>query len=340
MNIEELAFQVVSDSIFKQMQCNDEQIILLYDRDSSLAKILSEAYIKSLPEHAEKIEYAEEKKEMLIEKLRALPAGSNVFLVQSSNFRLDDFRIRLQLFNNGVGCLEHALLQTVTDKMIETYLNAFAWRGEEYKAIGEMFTTAFSKARSTKIYSGENSVLEFGPMEEAKINDSRFYSQKNRGGGAICGEVFSEAKDFDTVNGEVTINAYPDDTFKMVWCDPFTITIEKSFITKYSDNTPQQFIDNVITRVQEGEDGRVMVREAGFGLNPALSKETPLPYVNICERMRGFHLSVGKKHNIFRDKFSKDVIQRFHIDIFADTKQVWCDDTLMFENGEYKTCNK
>ncbi len=336
MSLSALTKSTVYDSIYKQMQCHDEPIVLIYDEDSTLAKCLSEAYITELPTHAEKIYYDKTKKTEIVEKLRSLPSGANVFLVQSSNFRLDDFRIRLQLFNNGVGCLEHALLSTIPDEMIETYLNAFAWRGDEYARLGKALAKNIETCKEMIVYSGENSVLRFGPMEEAKINDSRFYAQKNRGGGAICGEVFSEVKDFASVSGKITINAYPDDTFKMVWCDPFTITIEKSFITHYEENTPQEFIDNIITRVKEGENGEVMVREAGFGLNPALSRTTPLPYVNMCERMVGFHLSVGKKHNIYRDKFSKDIIQRFHIDIFTDVKKITCDEVVVFENGEYQ----
>lgn len=335
--LQPLADQTARDSIYKQMKCSDEPIVLLYDTLSPLAKLLSQAYQTELPAHAQKIEYDESKKDETIALLRSLSEGASVFLVQSSNFRLDDFRIRLQLFNAGVGCLEHALLQTVPAGSEEIYLRAFEWRGDEYAAIGKTLGYALEHSACTKIFSGENSVLSFGSMEEAKVNDGRFYDQKNRGGGAICGEVFSEAKDFTTVNGEVTINAYPDDSFAMRWCDPFTITIERSFITKVSANAPEMFLTNVMQRVAEGENGEVMVREAGFGLNPALSRTNPLPYVNACERMVGFHLSVGKKHNIYRNKFSKEVIQRFHIDIFADTKKVVCDDTVVFENGKYIT---
>lgn len=328
--LNDLCSSVVFDSIYQQMKCHDEPIVLLYDTDCELAKMLSESYIQHLPSQAEKIAYDETKKDEVIAMLRALPSGANVFLVQSTNFRLDDFRIRLQLFNNGVGCLEHALLSTIPKNMMHTYLDAFAWRGEYYLQRGSFIADAMASSSEMIVYSGENSVLKFGAMEAAKINDGRFYAQKNRGGGAICGEVFSEAKDFSTVSGTITINAYPNEHFQMLWCDPFILTIEESFIVSYSDNTPQEFIENIFNRVKNGEEGKVMVRETGFGLNPALSYKTPLPYVNMCERMIGFHLSVGKKHNIYRDKFSKEVIQRFHIDIFADVKKITCDDTVIF----------
>ena len=60
-----------------------------------------------------------------------------------------------------------------------------------------------------------------------------------------------------------------------------------------------------------------MVRELGFGLNPAISTSTPLADINFHERKLGVHLSLGKKHGIYGKKLPKTEIQRFHIDVFV-----------------------
>ena len=103
-------------------------------------------------------------------------------------------------------------------------------------------------------------------------------------------------------------------------------------------------MDNIINRVKKDEtdeegNPEVMIREAGFGINPFISMKKPLNYVSIFERQAGFHVSVGKKHNIYRKKFHKSVMQRYHIDIFADVRKMSGIkdgvETVFFEGGEY-----
>lgn len=338
--------RIVSDTITKQMGCTTEHIVVLYDRDSPLSCRISDAYIAVLHKRPNTViqQYDETKKQETIDLLLGLETGSSVFLVQSSSFRLDDFRIRLQLFNNGVGCLEHSHLSYYPPEQEETFIQSLEWNGDEYARLGETIGKLLETSDEIQIYSGKNEVLHFGPMEECKINDGRFYSQKNRGGSSICGEVFSESKDLESVSGTLSICCYPNEHFLIQQCEPFTITLEKGRITKVDENAPQEFMENIINRVKSGEynengDGEVMIREAGFGLNPFISFQNPLSYVSVFERQAGFHVSVGKKHNIYRKKFPKDVIQRYHIDIFSNcTKMVAVQnktETVFFENGKY-----
>jgi hypothetical protein len=78
-----------------------------------------------------------------------------------------------------------------------------------------------------------------------------------------------------------------------------------------------------------------MMRELGFWLNPAITNKTPLNDVNAFERKAGFHISMGKKHWIFRKKLHRKVNQRFHIDVFPDVKEIFFDDILIFREGKY-----
>lgn len=338
--------QIISDTIFKQMGCFNEKIVLIYDEDSSLAKIISAAHIELLQKRSntEIVKYDEEKKQEMIDLLLSLEEGSSVILVQSTSFRLDDFRIRLQLFNNGVGCMEHSHLSYYPPEQEETFLRALTWNGEEYARLGKEIGILLETSDEIKIYSGKNDVLIFGQMEEAKVNDGRFYAQKNRGGSSVCGEVFSESKNLESVSGSLSICCYPNSDFLIQQCENFSVRLEKGRIVEIDENAPSEFMENIIDRVQEGEfdeegNGEVMIREAGFGLNPFISFQNPLSYVSIFERQAGFHVSVGKKHNIYRKKFHKKVIQRYHIDIFSDCKKMVAvnngEEVVFFEEGKY-----
>jgi hypothetical protein len=78
-----------------------------------------------------------------------------------------------------------------------------------------------------------------------------------------------------------------------------------------------------------------MVRELGFGLNNEISPTKTLSDVSAYERMMGFHLSLGKKHNIYRRKLHKDILQKYHIDVFPVTHQIFADEKIIFENGKF-----
>jgi hypothetical protein len=51
--------------------------------------------------------------------------------------------------------------------------------------------------------------------------------------------------------------------------------------------------------------------------------------------MAWFHMSLWKKHWIYRKKFSRKIIQRYHIDIFSDTDKIYFDDKLIFKDEQY-----
>jgi hypothetical protein len=79
----------------------DNEIILIYDLESPLSRLVANAYIKNLEKiNSEIIDINTVDKDELIKRLWSLKEFSTVILVQSTNFRLDNFRIRLQLHNN------------------------------------------------------------------------------------------------------------------------------------------------------------------------------------------------------------------------------------------------
>ena len=123
--IEEKFLHATKDILEKNLNIDtqpysDNEILLIYDLESPLSKLISEAYISNLKNiNSELIDINKTNKEELVKRLWELKANSTVILVQSTNFRLDNFRIRLQLHNNDVGCLEHNHLQYMKDDEYE-----------------------------------------------------------------------------------------------------------------------------------------------------------------------------------------------------------------------------
>jgi flavorubredoxin len=80
---------------------NKNKVVLVYDNNSKLASILAEAYIENLKKYknidSEIIDFNTIAKDSLRKKLLNLKSNSTVILVQSTNFRLENFRIRLSL---------------------------------------------------------------------------------------------------------------------------------------------------------------------------------------------------------------------------------------------------
>ena len=76
-----------------------------------LATILSEAYHSNLPS-ATFINFNTHTPEEILEVFNALNEKDIVVLIQSKNFRLDAFRIRVELFKRKIKVLEHPHLGT------------------------------------------------------------------------------------------------------------------------------------------------------------------------------------------------------------------------------------
>ena len=105
----------------------------------------------------------------------------------------------------------------------------------------------------------------------------------------------------------------------MVICEPFRAEIQAGYLVQSGDFPPDfsALLDRIVA-----SEGSIMVREIGIGLNRAISRNRALSDVNYFERQFGMHLSLGKKHGIYGKKLPKEMIQRFHIDIFLDVTKL------------------
>ena len=315
---------------------NDKSIILVYDLSSPVSTELSKWYISNLKnrKNTEMIEFENIDTEILKSKLLWLEEGSTVILVQSTNFRLDNFRIRLNLNNAWVWCLEHRHLAYLYDDQVENYADSIEYRWDYYNKVWWRLKELSDRANTMKFVCKDWSILNVdGGFEDMKLNHWD-YEWKTRWGNFPIWENFTEPKLFDNVNGELSIYAYPDDKLQVEFVEPFKIKIKNSIVTCDESKCPDTF-NKIMNFISESEDNEVMFRELWFWLNTWISREKQLADVNAYERVCWFHISLWKKHQIYRKKIHKSIVQRYHIDIFPDIKEIYIDDLKVFEKNKY-----
>ncbi|MDD2693920.1 MAG: hypothetical protein PHY14_03225 [Candidatus Gracilibacteria bacterium] len=379
--------QACHDVIYKSMSYTDETLYFLYDTESPLAKLLSDAYLSVLPKGGKSREFinppqplyrgglinpdnphihqqnrvitlhnmAENERvgldhhkvlevksevepldpqvESIKDELMNLPKGSIVILVQSSNFRLSTFRIRLELFHRGIHVIEHNHLAYIKESEFDTFIDCIQYRTPEYVRLLEVFTDLFAKAKETRLISTDGSKLVFGPVDRVLGNTGDYSKMEHKGGTLPVGEVLTEALDLKNVNGKCLIDTYPGDDFNIRICDPFEMVVENGRVLPSLDFPPE--FQKLYNMIRDNENGEVLVRELGLGLNPAPTTETPLSDINFHERKIGIHLSIGKKHGLYGKKLPKTEVQRFHIDIFIALESMYVGDVKVFENGNW-----
>lgn len=69
----------------------------------------------------------------------SLPKGSIVILIQSTNFRLSTFRIRLELFNRGIHVIEFNHLAYIRGEEFSVFSDSLIHRTPEYIRLQNIF---------------------------------------------------------------------------------------------------------------------------------------------------------------------------------------------------------
>ena len=330
----------------QNMWYENQSIYLLYDTESPLAKILSQAWISVLSKidtwtvrefknppqplyrgglinpdnphinqqsriitshnieentriwlnHHLVIETKNNEVNIIKNDLISLPKGSIVILVQSTNFRLSTFRIRLELFNRGIHVVEFNHLAYIPEEEFLIFEESLMYRTTEYVRLHNKFEELANWVQSTRIQSLNGEMLVFWPIEKIRGNTGDYSHSENKGWTFPIWETFTEAIDLVNVNGKCLIDSYPREDFSVEICKPFELIIENGRVLP-SDHFPVTFskLYNWIVQFE----WEVLVRELGFGLNPAISTDNPLSDINFYERKVWVHLSLWKKHKIF-----------------------------------------
>lgn len=308
-----------------------QKAVVIYDTDNELTNIITAGYRNALP-GATFVDFNTKSKEEIIAIFDSLSPRDLVVLIQTTDFRLNQFRIRIQLFQRKLKVIDHLHLYRNTPDSWGTYIDALAYDTTWYRGVGTRLKQKLETTEELRIISGTHTLTVTGGVEIPKPNLGDYTGMENIGGTFPIGEVFTEAKDFSKMNGSLMIYAFADASYNVAMHEPFRIDIENGLVTGWGENTPPTFID-IVRQVQTNE--RALIREIGFGLNRAITREQYLKDITAFERTLGLHFSLGEKHTVFKKQGITADKTRYHVDLFPMVDTVFADGVPLYENGTY-----
>nr|WP_315214244.1 hypothetical protein [uncultured Duganella sp.] len=308
--------------------------LIVHDTRTDLNRALTEAYRRVVPD-AHFVDFDTVSPDDVLAAFAGMAAGDLVVLIQSTSFRLEAFRIRIELFKRGLKVIEHVHLSRMPGGQGLHYIDALAYDPAYYRGVGHALKARIDAARHGVVDSGDGERLVFGsPFESAKLNIGDYSGMNNVGGQFPLGEVFTEARDLEAVNGRVRIFVFGDTAFLVNKpATPVTLIIEKGRVVGAEHATPE--FDNMLAIIRAHE-GEVWLRELGFGMNRAFSRDRMVDDIGTFERMCGIHLSLGAKHGVYAKPQFKRKEARYHVDVFAVTEAVYLDGERVYRDGAWQ----
>ncbi|MBC8451278.1 MAG: hypothetical protein H8D72_01070 [Planctomycetes bacterium] len=311
---------------------DEHAAVVVFDTECDLAVALTEAYRRCLPE-ALFLEFQSEDPEAVLPVFEQLGANDLVVLIQSTSFRLATFRIRLELFRRSLKVLEHPHLSRMPGAESLVYIDSLRYDPAYYRGVGAALKLRIDAAQVCVVDSGGEQLVFDAGFEPAKRNVGDYTGLTNTGGQYPIGEVFTESKDLEAVQGRVRISFFGDTQFRVNRpARPITLVVERGRVVEALDSTPE--FDLVLENIRASE-GKVWLRELGFGMNRAFTQERTVSDIGTFERMCGVHFSLGAKHASYNKPNIKKKLARFHVDVFALTHTVKLDDEIIFQDGAW-----
>jgi hypothetical protein len=306
--------------------------LVVHDTRTGLARALAEAYRRNLPD-ADFVDFDAVTPDAVLALFRTLAPQDLVVLVQSSNFRLDGFRLRVELFKLGLKVIEHVHLSRMPGAQGEHYIAALAYDPAYFRGVGHALKQRIDRAQRGEVHGGSEVLVFDSSFESAKLNVGDYSAMANVGGQFPIGEVFTEARDLEAVNGRALVHVFGDTAYLVNRPEaPITLVIERGRVVDAIGSTPA--FDQVLAIIRRDE-GEVWVRELGFGMNRAFTRERRVDDIGTYERMCGIHLSLGAKHGVYAKPGFKRKDARYHIDVFAVTDAVYLDDERVYADGAW-----
>lgn len=307
--------------------------LVVSDSQCPLANTLTAAYRRCLPT-AKFIDFDSVSPAEIFAAFKTLAPSDLVVLIQSTSFRLKDFRIRVELFEQSLKVIEHPHLARMLGIEGIYYIESLAYDPIYFRGVGSALKKLIDGANSGVVDSDGERLIFNSPFESAKLNIGDYSEMKNIGGQFPIGEVFTEAQDLESVNGRVRIFAFADTSFTVNKPErPITLIITKGRVTDTIDSTPE--FDKVLANIR-ADEGEVWLRELGFGMNRAFSPNRIVSDVGTYERMCGIHLSLGAKHGVYKKANFRRADTWYHVDVFAVTRLVYLDDVIVYENDAWR----
>jgi len=307
--------------------------LLITDVRCNLAATLTRAYQHCLPD-ATYINFDAVSPDKIFTALSQLSAGDLVVLVQSTNFRLEAFRFRIELFKRGLKVIEHLHLQRIQANQIDYYIDSLAYDPRYFRHVGNALKQRIDAAHTGVLDSGGEQLIFNSPFEPAKLNVGDYTGMKNIGGQFPIGEVFTEAQRLEAVHGRVRIFAFGDTSFLVnVPAQPLTLVVRDGKVAEVLNSTPA--FDEVLAKIR-ADEGDIWLRELGLGMNRALTRDRIVSDVGTYERMCGVHLSLGAKHSVYNKASIRRATARYHVDVFAITEFLLLDGQAIYQDGAWK----
>lgn len=323
----------LSDILSLAIEHSDQhRAVVVYDTQCSLAVTLTDAYRLCLP-NASFIPFDATAADDILTHFATLNPHDLVVLIQSTSFRLEAFRLRIELFNKSLKVIEHPHLARMQGAEEGYYIEALAYDSAYYRNTGNALKILIDNASKGIVDSGGEQLIFDSPFESAKLNVGDYTGMKNIGGQFPIGEVFTEAQDLEAVYGRVRLFAFGDTTFSVNVPDkPITLVIDKGRVIDAIDATPE--FETVLENIRADEN-EILLRELGFGLNRAFSREKTVIDIGTYERMCGIHLSLGAKHSVYKKPNISRSFARHHVDVFAAAELVYLDDKIVYQDGKW-----
>lgn len=306
--------------------------LVVWDGRCDLAVTLVEAYRRCLPE-ATFVDFDAVEPAAIRAGFELLHPGDLVVLIQSTSFRLDAFRIRIELFARSLKVVEHPHLARMPGAEGLVYVDALAYDPDYYRSVGRALQDRLDRARVGVVESGGERLVYPAAFEPAKVNIGDYTGMKNVGGQYPIGEVFTESRDLEAVHGRARISFFGDTSFTVNRPPrPITLVVERGRVVDALDSTPE--FDVVLANIR-ADDGEVWLRELGLGMNRAFTQERTVSDIGTFERMCGVHLSLGSKHAIYNKPNVRKKTARHHVDVFVLTDAVRLDDEQVYGDGAW-----
>jgi hypothetical protein len=331
-NLLSAATRNIKDTVELALLHDDtKQALVIYDTQFGLTDVLTEAYRTAIP-HARFLDFDTLSKEEVIAAIDQMKERDLVVLIQTSNFLLNEFRIRLHLFQKKLKVIEHTHLYRNPEAVWDVYVNALAYDPAWYRVVGPKLKTKLETANVLEIEAGDAKLTVVGGLESPKLNIGDYAGMENIGGTFPIGEVFTESRDFAGMNGSFMIYAYAGQNFTVDMHAPFRVDVAEGVVVGWASDAPPSFME-IVGSIKEVE--RPLIREIGFGLNRAITRERYLPDITAFERILGMHLSLGEKHSVYKKPGIQAHKAKFHVDLFPVVDRAVLDGEVIFENGKY-----
>ena len=142
--------------------------LVVWDGQCDLALAVTSAYRLCLPD-ARFIDFDAIAPEAIRAEFARLAAGDLVVLIQSTSFRLDAFRIRVELFKLGLKVIEHPhLSRMLGETEAQLYLESLAYDPAYFRGVGCALKARIDIAKCGVIDSGGAQLIFPSGFEPAK----------------------------------------------------------------------------------------------------------------------------------------------------------------------------